>query len=370
MKILCERDVLIEAVNVVSRAASGRSSLSVLEGIYMRASENGELILIGNDLEIGIEAKIEATVSEPGEVVLAAKMLGSIVRSLPMPQVSIEVNEKNMALMKSGAFKCEIAGISAAEFPDLPLVESEYSIGIPANVLKDMIQKTGFAAAVTDHKPVMMGCLLEIAKTGLTMVALDGYRMAIRRVAMENDFEEKSMIIPEKSLAELARILGDGEETVRIDATGRHAIFTFDHYRMVTRLIEGNYMNYQSVIPREHSISITCPADKMNQSIQRASLIILNDVVKSPVKFLIEDGNINISCATTAGSVDDNIPVDIKDASLEIGFYNRYLLEAFRVIDTEDVKLLFQSPTAPLVIVPPEGDDYLYLILPLRMQTD
>ncbi len=370
MKILCERDVLIEAVNVVSRAASGRSSLSVLEGIYMRASENGELILIGNDLEIGIEAKIEATVSEPGEVVLAAKMLGSIVRSLPMPQVSIEVNEKNMALMKSGAFKCEIAGISAAEFPDLPLVESEYSIGIPANVLKDMIQKTGFAAAVTDHKPVMMGCLLEIAKTGLTMVALDGYRMAIRRVAMENDFEEKSMIIPEKSLAELARILGDGEETVRIDATGRHAIFTFDNYRMVTRLIEGNYMNYQSVIPKEHSISITCPADKMNQSIQRASLIILNDVVKSPVKFLIEDGNINISCATTAGSVDDNIPVDIKDASLEIGFYNRYLLEAFRVIDTEDVKLLFQSPTAPLVIVPPEGDDYLYLILPLRMQTD
>ena len=370
MKILCERDILNEAIAAVARAVSGRCSLSVLEGIYIGAEADGTVTLIGNDLEIGIEAKVQATVSEPGEVVLNAKMIGSIVRTLPADQVSIEVGEKNMALIKSGAAKFEIAGISAEEFPDLPLVESDYSIGIPAGLLKEVILKTIFAVAVTDNNPILTGCLLEIEKTGLTMVALDGYRMAVRRAPMENDYEEKKMIIPEKSLSELARILGDTEEEVRIDATSRHAIFMFDNFRMVTRLIEGNYINYHSVIPADYDIEIACAAHKLTESIQRASLIILNDVVKSPVKFLIEDGNINISCTTPAGSVDDNIPVNIKDAALEIGFYNRYLLEAFRVIDTEDVNLRFKASTSPLVIVPPDGDAYLYLILPLRLKAE
>lgn len=370
MKILCECDKLIEAVSTVSRAVSGRSSLSVLEGIYISADKNGIVTLIGNDLEIGIEAKIEASVSEPGEVVVNAKMLGSIVRSMPADQALIEVGSNNLALIKSGNARFEISGIAADEFPDLPTVESDYSIGIPSNILRDMISKTIFAVAITDNNPILTGCLLEIEKTGLTMVALDGYRMAIRKAAMENDFEEKKLIIPEKSLSELSRILDDSDKEIRINATNRHAIFMFDNYRMVTRLIEGNYINYKSVIPSDYDIEIECSAAKMNQSIQRASLIIVNDMVKSPVKFLIEDGNINISCTTTAGSVDDNIPVNIKDAALEIGFYNRYLLEAFRVIDTEDVKMRFKAAVSPLVIVPPEGDDYLYLILPLRLKAE
>ncbi len=370
MKILCDRDRLSEAVATVSRAVSGRSSLSVLEGIYICAEADGTITLIGNDLEIGIEAKIEATVSEPGEVVLNAKMIGGIVRALPGEQVSLEVNEKNLALIRSGAAKFEIAGIAAEEFPELPQVAAEYAMSIPANLLREMISRTIFAVAATDNNPILTGCLLEIEKTGLTMVALDGHRMAIRKMAMENDFEEKKMIIPEKSLGELARIIGDDETEIQIHATESHANFMFENYRMVTRLIEGNYLNYKSVIPKDHDIEIRCVAGKLNESIQRASLIILNDVVKSPVKFKVEDGNINISCETSAGSVDDNIPVNIKDAALEIGFYNRYLLEAIRAIDTEEVTLRFQSATSPLVILPPEGDAYLYLILPLRLKVD
>lgn len=369
MKILCDRSALSEAVSIVSRAVSGRSSLSVLEGIYMNAEADGTVTLIGNDLEIGIEAKIEATVSEPGEVVLNAKMIGSIVRTLPADNVSIEVNEKNTALIRSGASRFEITGISADEFPDLPLVESEYSISLPSAMLKDMIAKTIFAVAVTDNKPVLTGGLLEIKKDGLTMVALDGYRMAIRNVALENDFEEKKLIIPEKSLNELSKILPDDEE-IKINATSRHAIFMFGGCRLVTRLIEGNYINYAGVIPKDYDIEIVCSAGQLTESVQRASLIILNDVVKSPVKMLIEDGNINVSCSTAAGNVDDNIAVNVKDKSLEIGFYNRYLLEAFRVIDTDEVKLKFNTSTSPLVIVPPKGNDFLYLVLPLRLKAD
>lgn len=370
MRILCEQEILNEAISIVSRAVSSRSSLAVLEGIYLRAEEGGKIYLTGNDTEIGIEAVAEAEVMQPGEVVINAKMLAGIIRSLESGKVSIETNEKNQTLIKSGGAKFEIAGISAEEFPDLPIVDAEYSISVPANILKDMIAKTGFAVAVSDNNPILTGCLLEIESSGLTMVALDGYRMAICKTAMENDFEEKSIIIPQKSLAELGRIIGDTEEEVRINATARNAVFMFDNFKMVTRLIEGTYINYHNVIPKDYAIEMECSTDRLMDSIQRVSLIILNDVVKTPVRFNIGDGNINISCATTAGNVDDNIPVDVMDAALEIGFYNRFLLEAFRVIDAETVKLKFNTATSPLVVEPVDGNDFLYLILPLRLHAE
>lgn len=370
MRILCEQEILSEAVSIVSRAVSSKSTLPVLEGIYIKATEDGKIKLTGNDMEIGIEAIAEAEVMQPGEIVINAKMLTGIVRSLGFGKVSIETNEKNQTLIKSGSAKFEIAGISPDDFPDLPIVDAEYSISIPAKILKDMIAKCGFAVASSENNPVLTGCLLEIEKTGLTMVALDGYRMAMCKTKMENDFEEKSMIIPEKSLTELSRIIGDSDEDIRINATSRNAIFMFDNFKMVTRLIEGNYINYHNVIPKDYAIEVDCQTDRLLDSIQRVSLIILNDVVKSPVRFNIADGNINISCSTSAGNIDDNISVDIRDAALEIGFYNRYLLEAFRVIDAETVTLKFNTSTSPLVIEPQEGDDFLYLILPLRLHAE
>ncbi len=370
MRILCDKDILDEAISNVSRAVSARSSIPVLEGIYIKAFEDGKLKLVGNDMEIGIEAIIEAEVMQPGEIVINAKMFGSIVRSLAPGKVSVEVNDKNRVLIKSGGAKFEIAGIAADEFPDLPIVDPEYAITVPTSVLKDMIAKTGFAVAVTDNNPILTGCLLEIKRSGLSMIALDGYRMAICKVPMANDFEEKSMIIPQKSLSELGRILNDEDILVKITATSRNAIFMFGEYKLVTRLIEGNYINYESVIPKDYAIEFTCPTAQLRESIQRVSLIILNDVVKSPVRFNIGDGNVNISCTTSAGNVDDNIPADANDCALEIGFYNRYLLEAFRVIDEENVRLKFNTATSPLVVTPEEGDDFLYLILPLRLHAE
>lgn len=371
MRILCEQDILDDAVSTVSRAVSSRSSIPVLEGICIKATEDGKIKLTGNDMEIGIESVIDAEVMQAGEIVINAKMLSSIIRSLvPGSKVSIETNDKNQTLIKSGGAKFEIAGVSADEFPDLPIVDPDYTISIPAGILKDMIAKTGFSVAVTDNNPILTGCLLEIKKSGLSMIALDGYRMAMCKTEMENDFEEKSMIIPEKSLSELGRILSDADEEIRITATSRNAIFMFDNCKLVTRLIEGNYINYDSVIPKDYSIELSCPTSQLRESIQRVSLIILNDVVKSPVRFNIGDGNINISCSTSAGNVDDNIPVDVNDCALEIGFYNRYLLEAFRVIDAENVRLKFNTSTSPLVITPEDGDDFLYLILPLRLHAE
>lgn len=369
MKFLCDQKVLSDAVSTVARAASGKSVLPVLEGIYIKADEQ-KITLTGNDMEIGIEAVIEAEVIQPGEVVINAKMLGGIVRSLSGDTVSVETTDTNLMLIKSGGARFEIASMQSDEFPGLPVVDPEYSISVPAAVLKSMINKTGFAVSVLDSNPILMGCLLKIEKTGLTMVALDGFRFAMCKAEMKNDFEEKSMIIPEKSLNELSRILTDDEEEVRINATSRNAIFMFDNYKMVTRLIEGNYINYQNVIPTDCKIELVVETARLFESIQRVSLIIVNDTVKSPVRFNIGDGNINISCTTTAGNVDDNIPVDATDEFLEIGFYNRYLLEALRAIDAETVRIRFNTDRTPMVIMPEDGDEFLYIIYPLRLHAD
>ncbi|MEG2670445.1 MAG: DNA polymerase III subunit beta, partial [Oscillospiraceae bacterium] len=264
MKITCTRDALNSAVSVVSRAVPSRSPNNILEGIYIKAEKGGKITLTGNDLQIGIEAIIEGDVLTPGDVVIDAKLLGNIIRS-------IEVNEHDMTLIKSGGAKFEIAGLPADGFPGLPVVDAEYSISLPANILRDMVDKTSFAVAQVDNNPILTGCLLEIKKEGLSMVALDGFRMAIRNVNMENDFEERKLIIPEKSLNELSKIIGDGEELVEINATQKHAIFMFDNYRMVTRLIEGEFINYNSVIPTSFSTEIECSTHQLTDSVQRAS---------------------------------------------------------------------------------------------------
>lgn len=369
MKIICERDILSSAVATVSRAVSARSNLAVLEGVYIKAEKSGNVTIIGNDLEIGIEAVIQAEVIEPGEVVIKAKMFGGILASLGDSTVSIDTDDNNLTLVKSGKARFEIPGIAADEFPDLPHVDEDYSVSLPGNILREMIENTIFASAKSDNDPTRMGALFRIQKTGLTMVALDGFRIALRRAELPNDFEEREMIIPEKSLSEIAKIIGDSEEDIRIIATPGHAIFMFESCRLVTRLIEGSYTNYERILPISFDLEFVCSRHQLADSVKRASLIILNDVVKGPIKFHITDGNINVSCTTSAGSVDDNIAVDTPpDTSLEIGFFNKYLQDVFNVVRDDEILMKFNKSVNPLVITPVEGDEYMYMILPIRLR--
>lgn len=371
MEIICNRETLTDAINIVSKAVSSRSALNVLEGICIRSDSDQKITLTGNDLDIAIEAVIDAEVKETGAIVLNAKMLLNIMRTLTDDKVYINVNDKNMTLIKNGNAKFEITGIKAEEFPEFPVVDPEYSIEVEREKFKEMVDNTIFSVSLSDNKPVLTGCFLEGTEEGLRMVAVDGYRVAIRNVKTENKFEHSGVIIPAKSLSEITKILKESEEPLKINCTSKNAMFLFDNYRMSTRLIEGEYINYKSIIPQNFELTVECPTAAITDSVSRAALIITNDMNKSPVKFNIEDENIKISCETMAGSVDDNIPVSMPEKSLEIGFNHRYLLDAFRACDSENVLLKFNTNTAPMIITGTGDDDsFLYLILPMRMKAE
>lgn len=366
MNITCLKDALGDSINIVSKAVATRAVLNILEGIYIRAEESGKITLIGNDLEIGIESVIEGKVAEAGEIVLNAKMFFNIVKSMPGSEISIETRENGLTVIKSGNSKFEIIGTDASEFPFLPAVEAENSIRISKSNLKSMIENTSFAAAQTDTRPVLTGCLLETNDNGLRMVALDGFRMAIRDVETDNHGLDFSVIIPAKSLSELQRILSD-EGDVTFCFSSRYVMFEFENNRMVIRLIEGEYMNYRGIISDDFETEIVCDVNELTRAVNRASLIILNDLNRSPIKFKVEDGSLKISCETTAGNVNETIETEKGLSPVTIGFSNKYLLSALHACDCEEIILKIKAGNKPAVIVPADDNKFLHLILPMQM---
>ncbi len=368
MKILCNKNILNEAVISVSKAVSNHSNLPILEGIYLYASDDGRLTLVSNDMEMGIEAKIEAEVYQSGRTVLNAKIFGNIVKNLPVDDVYMELDDKNICTIKSGNSKFEISGMNPLDFPELPTINPDYSVSVPKKTLREMISKTIFCASISENRPVLKGCLFDIIGSTVKMVATDGFRLAVRTYRLEKEYENRRFIVPTKALSEINKILKDDEELVEINCTSKNAVFIFDNYKVVTRLIEGEYINYDSAIYESGEIELECPLYELFDSVYRASLIITENSNDAPVKFRIENDNINISCETIVGKVDDNISVNTGDANLEIGFFNGFLLGVLRACDDEIVKIKFKKNINPMIITPTEGDDYVYLLLPRRLK--
>ncbi len=368
MYIICGKTILNEAISSVSKAVSSHSNLPVLEGIFVNADENGIITLISNDMEMGIEAKINANVKESGQTVLNAKMFSSIVKNLPEEEIIIETDEKNKCTIKSGKSKFEIMGMNPMDFPELPSVNPDYSIEISKKCLKEMVSKTIFCTSASDNRPVLKGCLMLIDGNSLSMVATDGFRLAMRNYTLDNSYESKKVIIPAKTLGEINKILKDDDENVKISFTSKNALFVFENYKIVSRLIEGEYIKYQSAIYEDGEIEIDCPLYELFDSVYRASLIITGDSNDAPVKFTICDDNINVSCETIVGKVDDNISVPTGNANLEIGFFNGFLLDILRACDDETVRISFKKNINPMIITPIEGKSYLYFLLPRRLK--
>ena len=367
MKLICETQKLSEICSNVQRAVSTKSSIPAIEGILLEAGEN-VLTLTGYDLEVGMITSMEARVEEAGSIILNAKILCDILRSLPSNTVYIEADERLTCRIKSGDAEFSLIGIPAADYPELPSVESGFPIVLNSETLRDMIRKTIFATAENDVKVVHTGVRFEIGSNQIRLVAVDGFRLAMRNEEIDYDGEEKIFVAPKKALGEVVKLTG-GEETIALNVGKRFIVFEIGSYRIVSRLLEGEFLNYRAAISGKVTGTVRVNTRLLIQSIERTSLII-TDRTKSPIRCVFDEDMSRISSTTALGTAHDRVPCKSEGEHMEIGFNNRYLLDALRVCDADEVLVKIGSPILPILIVPTEGEDFLFLVLPVRLKTE
>ena len=347
MNIICDKTLLSAAIDGVSKAVTLRSTIPVLEGILLKA-EGFQLTLTGYDLEMGIVTTIEANVKEPGEIVLNAKLLSSMISRMPAGQITIQSADNGKTTIQSGVAQFEIQSMSATDFPELPNTGAEETLTIKTGVLRDMIDRTLYAVSQDEKKPAHTGELFEIEPDKMTIVALDGYRLAIveRPVTAVKDIR---IIVPSKTMTEVSHLLpNDDEEPVHICANRRYVVFMTAGYSR-TR--------------------VTIDTKEFIETIERASLII-TERLKNPLRITFTEGKVVVRCQTNLGRVVDEFNAECEGDEVEIGFNNRYLLDALRNARTEKVRMEISGPLSPVKVLPVEGNDFLYLVLPVRFKND
>ena len=367
MQFTVNRKEITDAVSNIQRAVSAKTSIPALEGILLNAGENG-LELCAYDLELGITTLIPARVSEPGKSVLNAKLFSDIVRRTPDDAVSVTVDEKDIASIESGCSKFSIIGIPAVEFPELPKLADSTKLELPGSVLKSMIRQTVFAVAESDAKPIHQGSLFSLENGQLDVVSVDGYRLAKRTEPVE--FSEKlSFVVPGKTLAEILKLLKDSEDVVEISAGQRHILFKIDNYTVISSLLEGEFLNYKATIPSASKTNVTLRSREAIESVERVSLLI-TDRLKSPVRCTFSGGEIRLLCTTSMGRASDQLSVEMEGEDVVIGFNNRYLLDALKNTECDEIKVGLSGPLSPMTVQPKEGDSFLFLVLPVRLKND
>ena len=366
MKISCLRTDLVSAVSNVSRAVSSKATIPALEGVLIKAY-GSSLNISGYNLEIGITTDVEASVREEGEVVLSARLFLEIVRKLPEEIMTIETDDRMVTYITCGKADYQIVGMSSVEYP-LPTFQQTDSINVNAKVLRDMIRQTVYAVSDNNAKPIYTGSLFEIADGVLHIVAIDGFRMAIRSENVESE-SNTSFVVPGKTQQEVLKLLTDDDATINIIVGQRHITFRINSYSVISRLIEGTFLDYRSTIPVSEKTELVINTRMMIESVERMSLL-NSERVPSPVRCKFNDNEIRLSCASAVGRASDEISVPIIGESVEIGFNNRYMLEALKNTDTDEVKLVLNGSVSPIVIKPVKGDSFLSIVVPVRLANE
>lgn len=366
LKITCERSKLVESLSNVQRAVSPKSNLAALEGIYMNA-QSGLLELCGYNTELAIKTSITANVQTEGKIVLGARLFTDIVRRLPSESVTLEVQEKLMVSIKSGLSEFSLAGIDADEFPEVPEIDKPDSIELSCKTAKSMIKQTLFAVADTDTKPVHTGTLFDIKKNEISLVSVDGYRMAVRKEQIKEELDIR-FVVPGKALGEVLKLLPDDEDKkLKVLAGQHHILFDTGEYCIISRLLDGEFLDYEGSIPESFKTKVNVNTRLMLDSVERVSLLI-TERLKSPVKCTLSAGMARLSCSTSIGKAHDEFPISIDGEDIEIGFNNRYMIDALKNSDTDEVVMELNGPLSPIKILPKTGDSFLFLVLPVRLR--
>lgn len=369
MKFYCDTDVLNAACQNVQRAVSTKTTLPAVEGILLKAIGD-ELILTGYDLEVGIITSVPCRVLEQGAIILNAKILCDIVKKIRSDTVYVESDERLLATIRGGETEYSLVGIDGNEYPELPTVSGGYPLVLKSGLLKDMIRQTAFAAAKNDAKVVHTGVKFEITDGAVNLIAVDGSRLAVRKEAIDYTGDEVDFVVPANTLKIATSLFGDDEEeTVSLGIGKRHIIFDVDDYTIVSRLLEGEFLNYRNAIPATSTYVATVDVDELIDSIERTSTII-TDKFKTPVRFIFDSSQIRISTVTAIGTATDSIGCEYTGGRLEIGFNNVFLLEALHACDVDKVRLEMNGPNAPMIMQGIDTDSFLFLILPMRIKRD
>ncbi len=370
MKFVCEKEKILKALNSVIRAVASKTTMPILEGILIQTNDN-EIKFTTYDLELGIEYIMEADVQEQGSTVVNAIMFSEIIRKLPDTEINITLNESNLLVIECEGSLYKLATMNPEEFPELPKINIENSIKIEQNTLKNMIRKTIFAVSIEENRPIFTGCLFQTSENKLNVVAVDGFRLAWSSTILSENKNNFNAVIPGKTLNEVNKIILDSFETITIGVSKNQALFEMDNCKIVTRLLDGEFLNYKNVIPENWETRIRINKNNLQDCFERISLISASSTEKEkkyPVKVLIDIGKVTISCTNQTGDAKEELYVSTEGKNLEAGFNPRYFLDALKVIDDEEVYVDFGSNISPCVIRPIEEGDYTYMILPIRLK--
>jgi len=370
MKFSCEKSLLQAAISTASRAAAVKSAVPSLEGLLIEAGS--ELKISGYNLKTGIITSISADVSQAGSIVLNSRLFGEIIRKLSDDIVYVNVNDDMMVNIECGMSKFNIMGFSSVDYPELPLVDYQNSISVSEKILKSIISQTNFAVSDNESRPIHTGALFEIEDGMLVVVAVDGYRLALRREPIdEANMNGYSFVVPGAALAEVEKIVSESDKLVQITLGSKHIMFTMDNTILISRRLEGEFLNYKNSIPKVGKFNIELDRRAIVDAVERVSLII-NDKLKSPVRCIFGDGTVKLLTVTALGRASDECKTSGDAEDLEIGFNNKYLLEALKAAPADKICIQLTSGVSPCVIVPADSEDnsFLYMILPVRLKAN
>ena len=365
MKVVCDGLDLSIATAQVIKAISNKTTNPVLEGIKLNA-ENDTLKLSATDLELAIEKTIKADVKSEGEAVIPGKFFSEFIKKLTDEKIELELNDKNRLKINYTDSESFIQCYNALEFPNLNTVDDGEYFTIKQKDFKTLINKSIFSTALDDTRPVLKGCCFEIEDNTINSIGLDGYRLAFVKKPLVKTTIKTTIIVPAKSLTEICKFLEDNDEEINVYIQKNFLMVEFDNTKIITRLIDGDFINYKQIIPKDFTTSITLSKTVFEEAIERTSVLSRVDR-NNLVKFDIKEKLLTLTSNSDIGNIKENIGVSLKGNDLTIAFNSRYFSECLRTISDEAIKINFNMPSSPCIVTPSDGDEYLYLILPVRI---
>ena len=367
MRFTCEKNMLVQALNIAGRAVASKSSLTVIEGILCRAGEN--LSFTGYNMETGITYTVEADISDPGQCILPAKLFGDIIRRLPEGPVTVVVDEGYKVSIRAGYASFTISAESAEDYPELPDVNTGRAIQIPQNKLKELIGGTIFAVSENQGRPIHTGVKFEVTNDSVSAIAVDGFRLARRTYHPETETgRQLSFVVPAAGLKEVEKILTDSDEDVAFTLGSKHILYQIGGATLVCRLLEGEFLDWRRVVPTNCPIKLVAHVSDLSSSVDRVGLIV-SEKYKSPVRCTFSNQVLNMRTSTTIGAAEDRCSIAGDGKELEIGFNVRYMADALRAVPSEEVTLELTNGLSPIVLTPVDDKhDFAYMILPVRIK--